>query len=264
MWNWLTRRRATDGIPEYSAIRQTPNRGLPAALEARQADPAFATRCDAIQQSLLEPPERPQAEEPLFVAIIDARQGGVVTLTPDTAGPCLPIFSTPFRAADYARTLLTSGMADGYLAVSPSRLPVMLEDLSRMGIGTFSLDHCPRCDILNAIDSTSITSDRAIDCWSLVKATERARLELYLHYAQAAARAGDIDEAYEVVLETMAHVTFEDPRGHFLLGQIAAALHLHPTLHEAKAFLRYFKLREWEQQLEQTVKSDSRNYGLTP
>src|SRR5690606_12657409 len=69
MWNWLRRWGRSDGIPEYSALRETPNRGLPAALREQEADPAFAARRDEIRDSLQQPPQRPDAEEPLFVAI---------------------------------------------------------------------------------------------------------------------------------------------------------------------------------------------------
>ncbi len=265
VWDWLRRKVTGYRIPAYSAIQQIPSRGLPAALKEREADPAFTARGEAIRQSLLEPPQCPPTDEPLFVALIEGRKGGVLTMTPAIGRSCLLIFSTPFRALDYARTARSSWMRTGLMTVTPTQLVVMLEDLGRAGVEQFALDRCPRCDPFIAFAGASIaTAQDAINCWSVLKSTELARMELYLHYAQAAARAGDIDEAYEVVLETLAHVSFDDPRAHLLLGQIAIALHHRPTLQEAKAFLRFFNLVAWERQLDEVVKSDSRTFGLTP
>ena len=265
MLNWLKHRRSRDELPEYAAIRRTPNRGLPSDLGAREASQAFDAQCEVIQRSLREPPRRPQEHSPLFVGLLAASQQGVVTMTlPDWKSPCLPIFSTPFRAADYARTLLAHDPAVKYISSSPLELVGMLRDLSGMGIEHFALDRCPRCHHVTAIGCASITTaDIAINCWCICKATELARLDLYLSHAQASARAGELEAAREVVLETIAHVSAEDPRAHLLLGQIAVALQDRPLLHEAKAFLQFFKLTSWELRLDEADRSGAPSFEFT-
>jgi len=198
------------------------------------------------------------------VELLAAGQAGVVTMTlPESGSQCLPVFSTPFRAADYIRTLLR-GPAVKYLWSSSLELVGMLRDLSGMGIEQFALDRCPRCNIFTAIGSASITTaDAAVNCWSIWKATELARLDLYLSYARASARTGRLIEAREVVLETVAHVSLEDPRAHLLLGQIAVALQDQALLREAKAFLQFFQLDSWERRLDEVVRARSPDFEFT-
>jgi len=265
VWDWLKRRSTREKLPEYAAVRKTPSRGLPSELAEREAGQAFAAQREAMERLLREPPRRPQAESPLFVELLAASQAGVVTMAlPENGSRCLLIFSTPYRAADYIRTLLAHGPVLKYLSSSPLELVAMLRDLRRMGIEQFTLDRCPRCNIFTAIGSESITTAAAaVNCWSIWKATELARLDLYLSHARAAARAGELDVAREVVLETVAHVSMEDPRAHLLLGQIAVALQDRPMLREAKAFLQFFQLDSWERRLDEAVRSRSPDFEFT-
>jgi hypothetical protein len=183
---------------------------------------------------------------------------------PDDESRCLPIFTTPFRAADYVRTLLARGASVKYLSSSPLELVTMLRDLKQIGIERFALDRCPRCNIFTTIGCASITTaDDAIKIWSMWKATERARLDLYLNHAQASARAGELDEAREVVLETVAHVSFEDPRAHLLLGQIAVALKDRLMLREATAFLQFLNLSSWERRLDDVKRSGTLDFDFS-
>ena len=94
----------------------------------------------------------------------------------------------------------------------------LLRDAREVGIDGFTLDRCPRCDTFNVITNAStITIDDIITCWSVVKAMELARLELYLTYAQDCARAQQFYSARDVLLEAAAHVSLEDPRLHWSL-----------------------------------------------
>jgi hypothetical protein len=56
------------------------------------------------------------------------------------------VFSTPFRAADYVRTLLEPSGSVDYLSSSPRELVTLLRDLRELGIEKFALDRCPRCN----------------------------------------------------------------------------------------------------------------------
>jgi hypothetical protein len=106
------------------------------------------------------------------------------------------------------------------------------------------------------------TTDDVINCWSISKSIQLARLEQFLNYAQAAARAEQFYTARDVLLEAAAHVTVEDPRLHLSLGHVAVALYDSELLHEAKKFLRYFRLKEWERRLNQIAQSRSRHYDF--
>lgn len=61
-------------VPEYSAVRERPCRGLPLDLSEQEAGQAFKNRRDAIESSLRELPRRPPAESPLFVEILANEQ----------------------------------------------------------------------------------------------------------------------------------------------------------------------------------------------
>lgn len=163
----------------------------------------------------------------------------------------MPVFSSPFRAADYVRTLLASDPSVAYLASSPRELLAMFRDLREVGIDEFTLDRCPRCEAFCAISTASMTTtDDVINCWSIVKSIELARLEQFLNYAHSAARAEQFYTARDVLLEAAAHVSIEDPRLHLSLGHVALALYDSDLRHQAKTFLRFFKLKEWERRLD--------------
>jgi hypothetical protein len=252
LFDWLRRRGSRGTLPNYSAVQKAPNRGLPSELAEEEASQRFSDLRDAVEQSLREPSRRPQAENPLFVGLLPVKGEGVITITPPDGVACLPIFSSPFRAADYVRTRLVSGPAVKYLASSPRELITLLQDLREIGIEQLVLDPCPRCMILTVITSASSwTPDKAIEWWSITRATQLARLDLYLNYARASARAGKLEAARAVLLETAGHVSFEDPRVHLLLGQIAVSLEDPQLLREAKTFLTFFGRDSWEQQLDQ-------------
>lgn len=85
-------------------------------------------------------------------------------------------------------------------------------------------------------------------------------MDLYLTHAQTSARTGELYASRDVLLETAGHVSFEDPRVHVLLGQVAVALHDRELLREAKAFLQFFKLHSWERKLDQVLQSGSLNF----
>jgi hypothetical protein len=110
-------------------------------------------------------------------------------------------------------------------------------------------------DLKEAEDSqsSSLKSDDLIAIWAIFKAAQLARGKLYFTYALEAARAGQIEIARDVALETVGHVDLEDPRPHLLLGQLAVKLRDRELLREAKQFLRFLKLGRWEQKLDQVV-----------
>ncbi len=260
MLNWLTGKRNRKELPEYSALRAIPTRGVPPDLAAAEGSESFATSRENLERELRKLPRRPLDDESLFMELLEANGSGVVTITlPDHGGRCLPVFSTPFRAFDYVQTLLASGPSVRYLSSSPLKLVQMLHDNEAIGIKTLALDRCPRCPVFTTV-GTPKTSDDLIGLWSIFKATQLTRGNLYFSYALESARAGRIEIALDVALETVGHVNLEDPRPHLLLGQVAVKLRDRELLREAKSFLQFFKLERLERKLDQVVQSGSPDF----
>ena len=256
MFDWLRHRSKNQTMPEYSGSRGVPSRGIPCGRPEQEAHDALSARCDSIQRWLCESPRRPKVERPLFVELVSDNAQKVVTIERTKGSHCMSVFSSPFRAADYVRTLLASGPPVAYLTSSPLELLAMFRDLREVGIDQFTLDRCPRCEAYCAISTTSVTTtDDVINCWSIHKSMKLARLEQFLKYAQTAARAEQFYTARDVLLEAAVHVDAEDPRLHWAMGQVAVALYDSELLGEAKSFFRFFKLNSWASQLDQIAQS---------
>lgn len=183
--------------------------------------------------------QRPHKDQTLFTILTRSETHGLLTITVGDR-LTLPVFSSPFRAADYLQTVLASGPPMNYLRSSPTQLLGMFRDIEAMRIEDFALDRCPRCDVFPAYGTRSMKSaSDLIMVWSVHKSTEQGRADLYFRYALDAARTGRLEISRDVALETVGHVTSEDPRPHLLLGQIAVRLKDRQLLREARAFLRF-------------------------
>lgn len=246
----------TEYAPHYSTLQATPSKGLPPELEQSEKSQSFNARCEALQHSLLGAGQRPPLDVPLFTALVDA-DGSFLTLSlPDNGGRCVPVFSTPFRAADYIRTLFNRGPRLQYLCSSSLQFVPMLRDLEEAGVGWVALDRCPRCSVFTTIGSSSIKSpDDAVVIWAINMSRQLERAKLYFAYALESARAGRLELARDVAIEAVGHVTMEDPRLHLFLGQIAIGLGDGRLLEEAKAFLEFFSLELWRRKLDEVEES---------
>jgi hypothetical protein len=251
MLEWLTGRKKRGELPEYSCLRDVPTRALPSELECEESGEVFGSRRMAMEEDLRRTHHDPHADTPHFTSLIAPSGHGVVTIPmPDGSSQCLPVFSSPFRAADYRQTLLTAGPPVRYLASTAAQLSGMLRDVEKAGIETMTIDRCPRCPIfaVTGIRSMKTPSDLLV-LWAIHKATEMARLQLYFDWALKAARTGQLEAARDVALETVGHVSLEDPRPHALLGELAVVLRDRTLLKEAQTFLRFFKHEPWERRL---------------
>jgi hypothetical protein len=257
MLEWLTGRKNRRELPEYSHLRAVPTRALPSDLAHEESGEVFGSRRMAIEEGLRRTHLDPEGDTPRFTALIVPGGKGVVTIPmPDSGRQCLPVFSTPFRAADYRQALLTAGPPVQYLASTAAQLYGMLRDVEEAGIETVTLDRCPRCSIFTVTGIRSLkTPGDLLVLWAIHKATETARLELYFAYALRSARAGQLEAARDVALEAVGHVSLEDPRPHLLLGELAVALDDRTLLQDAQRFLRFFKHEPWEQKLAVAVQS---------
>ncbi len=200
MFQWLTGRRTRSDVPGYSRLRAVPTRPLPSDLAREEAGESFVARREAIERSIGEPGRRPREDTPLFTELMTADGRGVISVPlPDDHGQCLPVFSSSFRAADYRQVLLAAGSAVRYVYSTATQLLGMLRDVEGVGIQTFTLDRCPRCSIMSTTRSNSLKSaDDLLVLWTIHKATELARLDLYLAYVMASARARQFATACDV------------------------------------------------------------------
>ena len=105
-----------------------------------------------------------------------------------------------------------------------------------------------------AIRSLKTPADLGV-LWTIHKASEMARLELYVAHALRSARAGQLEAARDVALESVGHVSLEDPRPHLLLGRLAVVLRDRTLLEEARRFLAYFNHESSARKLALTVES---------
>lgn len=244
-------------LPEYSALRSAPTRGLPPDLRQEESGDSFTARRGAIERAMIESDARLRMDLPLFIEMLAGDKGGLLTITlPGTRKPCLPVFTTPFRAADYKRTLLTSEPSIQYLSSTAEQLTRMLHDIQEEGITSLALDRCPRCSLFTIVETSSLKQDQdLLRVRAIHKATELARLELYITYALNSAKEGQLEKARNVALETVGHVNFENPRPHLLLGELGVALGDDGLLREAQEFLRFFKHDSWSQRLTDIARS---------
>jgi hypothetical protein len=150
--------------------------------------------------------------------------GALTLASQQFGGRCLLVFTSAFRADDYVRTQLATGPPIQYLSSSSLEAFRMVTSMREADVGALAIDRCPRCGVcsMTAMKPVRIPRDLVI-LWSINKAIEFTRAEMCVEYALKAAREGELRVARDVLLEAVGHVTPDDPRLHFLLGQVAIA-----------------------------------------
>lgn len=228
-------------FPMYARLLQVPTQPLPSGLHEREQHPDQRVFRDAIQQQLLAQLQKYQPDEQLFTALLLPKRGVVTIPLPATGEHCLPVFSSPHRAADYVQMLLSKEARVSYLASNAGQFLQMLRDLERVGVTSVAVDRCPRCDIFTTIETSSlraVTDVHFILATSLAMAMHRANV--YWAYVVEQAQQGRYDEAQLVAIETVGHVTLDDTRIHLLIGMLALARKDQSLLQESKTMLRHF------------------------
>ena len=263
MFNRWFGKKNTGQIPMYSDLRQRPTRPLPAALLEREQHPDERTQREEIQQQISEQLQRSDPDQPILSELLSA-EGGVVTIPlPEKGVHCLPVFSSPYRAADYVQTLMAAGPRIQYPASSAAQFLRMLRDLERAGINSVAVDRCPRCEVFVSVRTNSIREVKDVhSVLAIAVAMNLHRANLYFEYALEQARKGLPAEAREVALETAGHTTFEDPRPHLLLGLPAIKQKDRKLLQEAKAFLAFLNSRQELESLTQMEKNGVEDFNI--
>ena len=228
---------------------------------------SLPTDSGAIEQELLAPHRRPADDEPLFFELMTHnKQGGIGLVTlpmSDTTDRCMPIFTSPVRAADYMDIAGDIAPNVGFMHSSPAQLLGMFRDVEPKGITAFALDRCARCPVFTSFMTRSITSvGELLTVWAISKSIATVRLELLLDQASRQACAGDHAGAMVLCYYVLAHVAVEDPRPHLLLGQLGVATRNARLVGEARAFLRLLKHDALEQRLAGAQADGVPDFGL--
>jgi hypothetical protein len=252
MLDWLFRKR--DRPPVYSLLLDVPDRGLPQALAHQEASDDHDQYRNRIESDLYE--QQWSESDRGFATFLKSGNGLLTFALPDCTGKVLLVFSSPVRAADYAR-VQASGKALHYFCSTPEEVVHVVREFRDFGgVTHIALNRCPRCETCSIISASSLTdAAKAITFWKIYKATERTRLELYWAYALSKARAGELLEARDVALQIVGHVTMEDSRSHVLLGKLAIVLRDRTLLREARRFLVLLKQEEALEDLRASAKA---------
>ena len=228
-----------DAIPHYCLLDAAPSRPLPDDLASQEKSEQFSTWRKDIQDGLM----RQEIDEtaPSFAGFI--MQGSGVVQFRSRAGDavCLMTFSSPLRAADYARLKIQDRDRLQFLACSAREAADVIQQCcEKAGTTHIAINRCPRCPTCPTINVSSINSvPDLIKAFTICTATDIAHTTLYRNYAQEAARAGDLVRARDVALELVGHVTLHDASTHLLLGKLAVRLGDEQLLREATAFLEH-------------------------
>ncbi len=236
-------------LPNYTALKRSRYGEDRRDFCDLENSPEIDRLRDEFESELLCPPRRPTEDDPLLTSLHIA-PSGLFTITLPNSTPCLLTFSTPLRAAEYAR-IHAGTLQLRYLSSSPKEFVQMLGDLRRCGnIQSFALDVCPDCMTFPALNTNSmLTPVDVVKIWAIYKSGELARESLYFARAKAAAQRGELQEAKEVALEAIQHVTTDSARLHLLLGKIALSLKEKQVLREATAFLEFLHAKQSVQEL---------------
>jgi len=254
MFDWLFRKSPHGGLPYYKILEQNQPGRQRRDFSDLEKSPEFDRLRTQFAAELLSQPRRPKEDQPLLTTFVTG-QSSFFTITLPDSRHCLLCFSSPIRAAAYARTHARA-LRLKYLSSSSQEFARLLGDLRRSkAIQDFAMDVCPHCLTFPAIQIKELmTSADVLKIWSICKSAELARESLYFTHAKEAAERGDPQEAREIALGAIQHVTMESARLHLLLGQIAVSLMDKDLLRDARMFLEFLhaeqalrELREIEQ-----------------
>lgn len=243
MFDWLIRKRSSSGLPNYTALERNRLGKDRRDFGDLENSPQVDRLREELVSELLSLPRRPAEDKPLLTSFLSG-PSGIFTVTLPDSTPCLLSFSTPLRAGQYAR-IHAGQLQLRYLSSSPQEYVVMLGDLRRCGVQSFALDACPHCMTFPVLETKSmVTPADVVKIWAIHKSGELARETLYFARAKKAAERRDLQEAKEIALEAIQHVTSESPRLHLLLGEVALSLKEKELYREARIFLEFLSAKQ--------------------
>jgi hypothetical protein len=239
MFEWLFRKPAHAGLPSYKVLEQTRRGEARCGFADLENSPEIDRLRTEFESELLNLPRRPDEDQPLLTTFLRGASGFFTITLPDSI-PCLLSFSSPIRAAAYAR-IHARRQRLRYLTLSAQEFAQLLGDLRHGGtIQDFAVDVCPHCLTFPALQIKEVvTPVDILELWAICKSGELARESLYFKHAKEAAERGTLQEAKETVFQAIQHVTMESARLHLLLGKTAISLREKEILREARTFLEF-------------------------
>ncbi len=252
-------------FPEYSALRGRRGPDLPAYIEAKEQTDAFRNRFDAIVDWLLDDEINRRFDTPKFVLVRSRDTESLAGFDLSSGGTIITLFSGLYRAVDFFRSRWDELRTDAILPVPNSvhDLMVIIENARADGTTLFVLDPCPNCDRWDLLKEEAMRSPTALVAgWASAKALQFARLELFMVEAIARIREGALDAARTALLAAVAHAAPDDPRPHFLLGQVASATQDLSLLEEVWEFIHWFGGEKWEARLKDTMRAGEYDFDF--
>lgn len=147
MLEWIKQRFFPDRSPMYTAISRGHRGDAPATLLERETSAEHEANVGTSQARWREAPLRPADDAPLVTLITGPGGGAFVTLElPE--GRCLPLFTSPFRAMDYAAVRLRQTWRVPVTVSSAADLARATPSLIAGGVTSVTVDTCPRCTVL--------------------------------------------------------------------------------------------------------------------
>lgn len=239
-------------VPLYAALIEKPTRDVPQNLKTNEESPEFAEWQKKWQEKL-RGQKRPADDQPVLTTLAAGDHMATFAM-PDTGERAALFFSSPLRAADY-KDCMGQESADAQIPMLPlAGFVKMLRDLEGAGVTHFAFDRCPRCTGATVAEAAAVQTVE--DAWAVrsqYKGAEIAREKLYFEYALDAARTGHLEEAREVALQAVSHITTEDPNMHLLIGQIGVALAETQLHQDAIAMLQMLKAEPYVAKLKTVI-----------
>ena len=240
-WPRLFRQRPPRELPTYRALAWAATRALPDDL-LRGEDEARAATGDRRLEQIESLPRRPADDDPLYTGLVTGTPPRIGFATAQAAdGPCWLMFTTPLRAAHYRDQVPTTTTREvGYLALTAIEFVRAMTCARRAGVQRFVVDPCAFCPHGLAVAGHDMRRPHdAIAIWSISRAQIELRTHVFMTYALGKARATRFEEARDVALSAVAHVTAEEPQLHLLLGHLGVALGARSLVREARTCLEF-------------------------
>ena len=168
-------------------------------------------RALAMADKMLEPGNTPEFIFALAQPVASNRRNFL--LIPSSAGPLLPLFTTPYRALDYKE----HKNADNFQVIrfKVDSLAKTASDFSSAGIKSYDIDFCPRCTDGLAHGLGNLSNPRAfLFTWALAVTQQRSKADKIVRDLIGNA---DMKKRVALLRELLEHVDPSNPTAyHFL------------------------------------------------
>ena len=173
---------------------------------------AVRERALAMSEKMLEPGNSPEFIFALAESGSASNRGNFLVMQL-TSGPMLLLFTTPYRALDYAEH--TNPGKFHLIRFDVSSLAKTASDFSSGGTKSYAVDRCPRCSELQAYPLGTLSNPRAFFfAWALAVTLQRLQAE---QIVRAVIGNADAKKRVSLLRQLIEHVDPSNPTAyHFL------------------------------------------------